>query len=303
MSKRVLLTGSNGLLGQNLITLLRNQKGISLLATSKSSDQYPDPAGYQYLSCDLSDPASVRMLVDRSQPDVIIHAGAWTQVDPCETDRNACYAVNVSGTAALIQACQPLSPHFIYVSTDFVFSGTEGPYRETDEPNPVNYYGYTKWQGEKLVQSLSSPWSIVRTILLYGITPSMSRSNLPLWVMESLKKGQSIRVVEDQFRMPTWVEDLAAGITAIIVHHKQGIYHLSGPEELSILSFAQRVARHFQLDETLISPISSRNLDQAGTRPPATGFVLDKAIQQLDYRPRTIEQGLALLEKRIESSK
>jgi len=294
--KKVLITGSNGLLGQNLIKILRGNPDYQLFALSRSPNVYPDQDGYTFIQLDLTEEAAVNKLAKDILPDVIVHAAAMTQVDPCELNPADCESINVDATRNIAKLAGRCGSHLVYISTDFVFSGENGPYREEDQVDPVSIYGESKLAGERITMKLSVPWSIVRTILVYGVTPAMSRSNLVLWVKNSLEAGKAIRVVNDQFRMPTLVDDLANGIGSIIKGQKEGIYHLSGDEYGSVYDFSLRIARFFSLDESLISPISSASLEQAGKRPPDTGFILDKAEKELNFKPTSFVNGLTVVQ-------
>jgi len=296
MKTRILLTGSNGLVGQTLLRKLAGFQDLDLMVTSLHENRYPYKEGYRFWACDLSDPQAVNSLITGFNPDCIIHTAAMTQVDPCETDPEACRKANVLATANLATAASNVGARFIYLSTDFVFDGRQGPYSEEDTPSPVSHYGTTKLEGERIVRESGVHWAIVRTILVYGLAPYMGRTNLVLWVRDALSRREPIRVVNDQFRMPTLVDDLATAVTEIMTRRAQGIYHVCGPEMLSVYEMAVRVARHFKLDEALISPVSSRTLNQTGMRPPSTGFVLEKARRDLNYRPHTLEEGLRHLE-------
>jgi len=299
--KKVLITGSNGLLGQNLIKKIRQDPDYELFALSFSPDKYPVQEGYTFFHLDIRDQKAVKRLGGTLSPDVIIHSAAMTQVDPCELDPAGCYDINVKGTDYMANLAQRSGAHFIYISSDFVFNGEDGPYSENDQPDPVSVYGKSKLDGEYLTRNLSVPWSIVRTILVYGVTPAMNRSNLVLRVKESLEAGKAIRVVDDQFRMPTLVDDLVDGIYAIMKGENVGVYHLSGKDYGSVYDFARRVARFFNLDEALITPIKSNELKQAGKRPPDTGFVLDKAMKDLNYKPNSFEEGLSVVQNLLHS--
>jgi len=294
--KKILISGSNGLLGQNLLNQLIPRNDCQILAVSKSPDVYPDQTGYSFMQIDLTQRQQVLEISESYCPDIVIHAAAMTQVDPCELNPDLCTKVNVEGTRNLADMSSACGAKFIYISTDFVFDGEGGPYKEEDELNPVSHYGWSKLEGEKITQRLSVPWAIVRTILVYGLTPAMSRSNLVLWVKDSLEQNQEIRVVEDQYRMPTLVNDLVWGIIRIIDLEKQGIYHLSGPDYRSILELAIEIADFFGLDTNLISPIHSKELNQPGKRPPHTGFVLHKARTELGYQPKKFNQGLSVVQ-------
>jgi len=289
---RILVTGSNGLIGQNLIKIFSLRTDIDLLAVSRNKNLYPSDWNYRFERLDLTVANDVNALVRDFKPTTIIHTAAMTHVDPCENDQKLCQLINVEATGRLADLAADLNAHFVFLSTDFVFSGERGPYSESDSPDPISVYGRSKLEAENLVQRLQIPWTIIRTILVYGVVPSMSRSNLVLWVKDALSRGESIKVVNDQFRMPTLVDDLAQGIVIACDRMATGIFHLSGPEMISIYDFAIKIARFFSLDESLISPVSSRTLNQPGVRPPATGFILDKAMKELNYHPSDLQQGL-----------
>ncbi len=299
---KILITGSNGLLGQNLLKQLIRRGDCQILAISKSPDVYPVKSGYQFVQLDITQRQDILAISEFFRPDVVIHAAAMTQVDPCELNPELCMQVNVEGTRNMADLATSCSAKFIFISTDFVFDGENGPYSENDDTCPVSQYGWSKLEAEKITQELTVPWAIVRTILVYGLTPAMSRSNLVLWVKNSLEQGQAIRVVEDQFRMPTLVDDLAWGIIRIMDLKRQGIYHLSGSEMASVLDLAVQTAQYFGLDTHLISAIHSNELNQPGKRPPATGFILDKAIKELNYQPKIFTQGLSVVQNLLEKS-
>jgi len=294
--KKILITGSNGLLGQNLLGQLIPREDCQVLAVSKSPDVYPEQSGYSFKQIDLTQRQKVLKISEFFCPDVVIHGAAMTQVDPCELNPDLCTSVNVEGTRNVADMSSKCGARFIYISTDFVFDGEGGPYKEDSDLKPVSHYGWTKLEGEKITQNMHVPWAIVRTILVYGLTPAMSRSNLVLWVKESLERNQPIRVVKDHFRMPTLVNDLVWGIIRIMDLEKQGIYHLSGPDLRSVLELAVETAQFFGLDTNLITPIHSIELNQPGKRPPETGFVLDKARKELGYRPKKFSQGLSVVQ-------
>ena len=298
----VLLTGANGFVGQTLVARMRYAPEFRLLATSASKSLQPDADPDAFKQMDITDPDQVQTVFAGFRPDIVIHCAAMTQADPCELNPELCDRVNIEGTRLVAKAAEACSAGFVYLSTDFVFDGLKGPYREEDTPNPVSTYGWSKLQGEFITQSLSVPWAIVRTILVYGLTPGMSRGNLVTWVHGSLLKQTPIRVVDDQFRMPTLVDDLADGIITLIQRKKWGIFHLSGPEMTSVYEFARTTARFFQLDEALITPIKSAELNQPGRRPVSTGFVLDKAMEELGFTPRSLIQGLGLVRNLLDDS-
>ena len=222
-----------------------------------------------------------------------------TNVDQCESDKEGCDKLNVSAVEYLIEACEKEQVHLIHLSTDFIFDGEDGPYREEAIANPLSYYGKSKWLAEKLLMKSNLTWSIARTVLVYGVAEEMSRSNIVLWAKGALEKGQPMNVIDDQFRTPTLAEDLADGCILIAEQSASGIYNISGKDMMSVLELVQRVGAFWNLDQSKLNVVSSSTLNQAAKRPPKTGFVLDKAINELGYNPRSFEAGLALVDEQI----
>jgi dTDP-4-dehydrorhamnose reductase len=298
---RILVTGSNGLLGQKLVAALRSDPEVKLIATSRGEDRTVGPGGYLYMPLDCTDEAAVHRAFDETHPDAVIHTAAMTNVDACELDPVACRLQNVTTVGHLVSASKSLDAHFIHLSTDFIFDGRNGPYSEEDRPDPLSIYGQSKWDAERIViDSGLRKWAIARTIIVYGIAKGLSRSNVVLWARSALEKGQPIKVVDDQWRMPTLAEDLADGCIRIAKRGATGIYNLSGPDGMSILELVQRVGRFFDLDTSTITRVDSDSLGQPAKRPPRTGFVLDKARRDLGYAPRGFEEGLAVLREQLE---
>lgn len=297
---KILITGSNGLLGQKLIAALRHDPEVELIATSRGSDRTTDSLGPRYRDMDITDRTAVDAVIDDVRPDVIIHTAAMTNVDACEQDPPACRLQNVDATQYLVDAAKRAGSHFIFLSTDFIFDGEHGPYREEDVPAPLSIYGQSKLDGERIVQEAGlQRWAIARTIIVYGIAPGLSRSNVVLWAKDALEKGTPIKVVDDQWRMPTLAEDLAGGCIRIAKRGATGIFHLSGPDGMSILELVQRVGAFFQLTTDPVSAVKSASLGQPAKRPPRTGFILDKARRELGYAPRSFEAGLAVLQRQL----
>jgi dTDP-4-dehydrorhamnose reductase len=296
---KILVTGSNGLLGQKLIQLLSKKDNVELLATSKGENRFKNKEGYQYQSLDITNRTEVLDVVDSFKPDAIINTAAMTNVDACESDKTLCWDLNVNAVKYFIEASEKVNSHLIHLSTDFVFDGEDGPYKEEDKPNPLSYYGESKYEAEKLLAASNIKWSIARTIIVYGIVDDMSRSNIVLWAKEALEKGNPLTIVDDQFRSPTLAEDLAMGCYLIAQKEAEGIFHLSGKDVMSIIDLVYKVADFYGLDKSIITPIKTASLNQAAKRPPKTGFVLDKSINDLGYNPVSFEEGLAELTKQF----
>jgi dTDP-4-dehydrorhamnose reductase len=296
---KILITGSNGLLGQKLVALLANKEGITLLATSKGANRISNTNGYQYQSLDITNENEVAAIFNAFKPDTVINTAAMTNVDSCESLQKECWELNVTAVEYLIKYAEQHQAHLIHLSTDFVFDGENGPYKETDQANPLSYYGKSKLAAEELVQQANTKWSIVRTIIVYGVAENMSRSNIVLWAKQALEKGDPLTIVDDQFRSPTLAEDLAMGCWLIAEKQATGIFHLSGKDLMSIIELVYRVADFYGYDKSKVQPIKSSSLNQAAKRPPKTGFILDKAINELGYNPCSFEEGLAIVDEQL----
>ena len=299
---KILITGSNGLLGQKLVYAMAGKPGWEVVATSKGENRIRLKEGYRYQTLDITSKQEVDSLISSERPDCIINTAAMTNVDACEKDRDGCNALNVDAVRYLIEACRPFNTHFIHVSTDFVFDGENGPYKETDAPNPLSYYAWSKLESEKLVESSGLDYALLRTIIIYGVVDDVQRSNLVLWTKSSLEQQKEINVITDQYRSPTLAEDLAQACILAMQQRAQGIYHICGPEEDldSIINLAFKVADFFGLDPSYIKPIDSASLNQPAKRPPRTGFILDKARRELGYAPHRFVEGLQILKGQLE---
>lgn len=301
--KTILTTGSNGLLGQKLTEKVLAEGRVKLVATSKGINRYPVKAGYEYAEMDILNLQQVREVIDKYQPDAIIHTAAMTNVDTAEADKQLCYQLNVVAVQNLLSLCEEKNIQLIHLSTDFVFDGEEGPYKEDDPVNPVSYYGESKVLAEEIIKKSTANWVVIRTILVYGITNDMSRSNIVLWAKGALAKGLPINVVNDQWRMPTLAEDLAEACLLAVEKKAKGIYHVSGKDYMSIADLVRKVADYWALDQSIISEVSSVGLNQTARRPMRTGFVLDKAINDFDYRPHSFEEGLKIVDEQMKIRK
>ena len=293
------------MLGQKLIcAMLDTYTEFRVVATSSGPNRLNRKEGYLYETLDISNRQAVQQIIEKYRPEAVINTAAITNVDACEQNKELCKTVNIDGVENLILALESLrvedyNPHLVHISTDFVFDGEAGPYREEDLPNPLSYYALSKYESEKLLMKSKLDWSILRTIIVYGLADNMARSNLVLWAKDSLEKKQNINVINDQYRAPTLAEDLAEACLAAIRNKAMGIYHVSGNETMSILELVNMVADYFGLDKSYIKPISSADLNQAAKRPPRTGFVLEKAMKFLDYHPHSFYEGLKVVSKQL----
>lgn len=299
--KTILITGSNGLTGQKIIYNLLKRKDVKCIATSKGENRTKEKNGYVYESMDITDATEINAVFDKYKPDVLINTAAMTNVDACEIHQEECRKMNVDAVEYLAAACKKHNTHFIHLSTDFVFDGMKGgPYAETDVPNPESFYSISKYDGELLLQKSGLKWTIIRTIIIYGVVDDNKRSNLVLWTKNSLEKKQKINVIIDQFRAPTLAEDLADACVQAALRGATGIYHVSGSETKSVLEWVNITADFFHLDKSCINPVTTASLNQPAKRPPVTGFIIDKAKRDLGFNPVSFEEGLQVVRTQLE---
>lgn len=289
----LLITGIHGLVGQYLIRVFQSWPG-KLVITGRGPCRIP--SGWLrdmiYEEMDITDPEAVKRIFDTYKPDAVIHSAAEAQPDACELDHKMADLINIEATGSLLNAAAASGAFFTFLSTDFIFSGTGGPYKEDDLPSPVNYYGLTKLRSEQLVQQYQFGWAIVRTVLVYGNTISGTRSNIISWVRGELEKGKAIRVVGDQVRTPTFAGDLVSALKKITEQRANGIWHISGKDILTPHDIAIMVAGRLGLDKTLITKVNASSFQQPAVRPLRTPFDISKARMQLEYEPMSFAEGM-----------
>ena len=296
---KVLITGSNGLLGQKLLHKLRVDKGINLVAISRGENRVSEKSGYIYFNLDITDNDEVERVIVEQMPDVVINTAAMTNVDMCEDKKDACDTLNVNAVQYLANACQQINAHLIHISTDFIFDGEDGPYTEEDKPNPLSYYGLSKLKSEQLLQDQMVKWTILRTIIIFGIGERLSKENIVLWAKGALEKGDSLNIIDDQFRAPTLAEDLADACILAAKKKAYGIFNASGKDIMSVYEMVERIRKYYGLDNTNLSRISTSTLNQKAKRPPRTGFILNKAKSVLGYNPHSFEECLSIIKGQL----
>ena len=286
---KILITGATGLVGGTLITTPELFKHFEVHTTYRSTRLDSNDIVSWHKVDFVKNSYSVSELVKRIQPDVIIHCAAESHVDRCAENLSYCTKLNVETTQELARQAHHLGSFLIHISSDFVFSGKNSPYTEMDSPDPVNDYGRTKLESEQAVLKFCPSAAIVRPVQVYGVVPTLSRGNLLTWVVSTLKKGERIRVVNDQFRMPTAATDLTLALIELAIRKHRGIFHISGGEVYSVYDFAISIATHYKLSTSFIQPISSQELGEKNPRPFDTTFTLKKAKYLLNYEPRPVE--------------
>jgi dTDP-4-dehydrorhamnose reductase len=274
--KTVLITGANGLLGQNCTKVFGAL--YRLFLTDIQEHPSSGVSGtIEYISADITDKNLTDKLLDKTAPDIIVHAAAMTDVDGCEVKPDLAEHINVTGTQNLIQGL-PASCRFVNISTDYIFDGENGPYSEEATPNPISVYGRTKLEAELLVKNQLINYQIIRTIVLYGAGNNL-RPFFTDWVLGKLSRKERIRVVDDQIGNATLASNLASLIKTVLENGVAGTYHASGSDILSRFEFARKIADWFGYDKTLISACKTEEINQKAPRPLNSGFILDKIKQ------------------------
>ncbi|MBU3011867.1 dTDP-4-dehydrorhamnose reductase [Polaribacter vadi] len=296
---KVIITGSNGLLGQSLLELLlQDKENYEVFGFSRGKNR-SGREDFTYVSIDITNKENLKNTIREIKPDFIINTAAMTQVDACENDKNACDLLNIIVVKWLAEVSLKIKAHLVHLSTDFIFDGKKGYYKETDTPNPLSYYGMSKLKSEEVLLDSNINYTILRTILVYGKVFDMSRSNIVLWVISMLKQGKEITIVDDQFRMPTYVDDLALACKISMDKKAKGIYHISSNKLLSVFEIAQQIAEVFNLDKSLIKPITTLTLNQTAPRPAKTGFDLSKTNKGLEFYPKSFKEDLHRFKEKL----
>jgi len=239
---------------------------------------------------DLLDPAGILDLVDRMRPDVVVHSAALTDVDRCERERELAYKMNVEGTRATAMAAEKAGSFLVYISTDYVFDGLAGMYREDDSPNPLSYYGYSKLLGEQFCRGC-----IARTCVIYGSRPASGKVNFALWLINSLRSGKEVRVVTDQFITPTLNTNLAEMVLEAADRRLCGVYNMAGATRLSRYDFAIELAKAFDLDRDLLRRSRMEDMKWPARRPKDSSLDTSKATGMLAYKPLAIKEAIKRL--------
>ena len=291
---RFLITGASGLLGSKVAekAILEGHEVYSGFNQHEARTGIP-------VKLNLTTQENITKVFNLSKPEIVVHAGAITNVDKCEENKQLAWNVNVDGTKRIVELSRENKAFLIYVSTDYVFSGKKGMYTETDETKPINHYGTTKLEGEKIVHNHMPEWCIARPSVIYGSVPAAGKINFALWVLDKLKKGEQIKIITDQCISPTFNTNLAEMIIEVAQRRLTGIYHLAGATPINRYDFACLLAETFNLDKKLVKPAKSEEMNWNAERPKNTSLNVDKASRTLNKKPLKIEAALNQLKKEL----
>ncbi len=295
IKKRILIFGVNGLLGQSLVKFFSQNNNSEVLGCSVEQNSFLD--NFEYQRCDITKRDEVKDIIYNFYPDVIINAAAFTNVDGSEKEKEIAWKVNVKGVEYLAETCRVMDTQLVHISTDYIFDGENGPYSESDTPNPLGYYGRTKLASENALKISGANCTILRTNVLYGVCKG--KADFVRWLIGQLKVNKSVKIVTDQINNPTFVRDLVQAISKAIEFKKTGIFNIGGREFISRYDFSLLIADFFGLKKNLIDPILTKELNQQANRPLKSGLIILKAETELGYKPHSIKESLALIKKEL----
>lgn len=285
---KLLVIGASGQVGGALMRLAPSDWEVTGTYSGK-----PKP---KLIHLDVSSRDEVFDLFEKARPDVAILSAAFTNVDLCETDRGKADAVNVKGPLNVCDACVKYASKMVYISTDYVFNGESGPYREEDVPNPTGYYAWTKLEGERIT-ALAAEYLVIRTTGVYSADPDSL--NFVMQVIKRAKSGEMMRVPNDQYGSPVLADSLAEGIISLLRLGKTGIYNVAGSDVLDRYSFALLIAKVFGLNRELIQPIDTPSLGQKAKRPLKAGLIIEKIEKETGVKMLGAMEGLNLVKERL----
>ena len=283
---KFLVTGSAGLVGQQVVKDLSKSNQV-FSCYNESKPEYGDS-----VKMDLKNYEMVSSILTEIKPDVVIHLGAMTGVDLCEKEKTSASEINTKATEIIAKECSKLNSFLVYVSTDYVFDGNFGMYKEDDVANPLGFYGKSKLEGEKAVQNFSTNWCIARTSTPFGLHPT--KKSFPMWVIENLQKQKQIDVLIDQFTSPTYIPNLSRMLIEISERRITGIIHAAGASKISRYQMASMVSDKLNLDGTLLKQISMNKMKWVAQRPKDSSLDVSRASSILNEKPQKIDQSLNL---------
>ncbi len=291
---KVFITGGSGLLGGKVAEIAEDNRGYEVYTGyCHTKPEFGEPVKF-----DLTRNKDLEVIY-KIKPEIIIHTAALTDVDACETDKKLAYEINAEGTRRIAEFANEFGAFLVYVSTDYVFSGDKGMYREEDEPNPINFYGRTKLLGEKYCNCIAC---IARPCVIYGARPASGKVNFALWLIDKLRLGEEVKIVTDQFITPTLNTNLARMLLEVTERELKGIFHLAGATRVSRYEFALRIANKFGLDKNLILPVRMREMKWIASRPKDSSLDTSKASRYLKEKPYDLDKALDVLKEEIGKS-
>ena len=285
---KLLITGASGLLGSRLAELAIRKNHEVYSAYSQHQPTYGTP-----IQLDISDKNHVEKAFKKIEPEVVVHTAALTDVDKCELEKELAWKINVEATNHIATASACMNSHLTYVSTDYVFDGEKGCYREEDQANPISHYGYTKLKGEELIKEHATKWCITRPSVLYGWLSH--KQNFATWLINNLNQKKEVKILKDQYISPTLNTNLAEMLLEIAERNMTGTLHTAGATRVSRHEFALKLAEVFNLNINLVKPAKMNEMPWRAKRPRDSSLNVSKALTLLNQKPLKLEQALKLM--------
>lgn len=284
---RVFIVGASGFIGSMLVKYFSKEHGVY-------GSFYSNPIeGYIHL--DMTDKKAVNEIITSLKPDVIIHPAANPNVEYCEEHPKETWQVNVEGSKNLIESARKIGAKFVFFSSDYIFDGTKGPYSEDDAPNPVNEYGKQKLAVEKLIKDFRENYLIIRITVVYGW--ERQGKNFVMGLIKNLNTGRIMKIPYDQIGSPTYVNNMVHVVKELVELDKTGVYHVAGSDLMDRYTFAKNVADIFELDESLLIPVTTDELGQKAKRPLKAGMIITKVQKNVPIHLMGVREGLEEMKK------
>jgi dTDP-4-dehydrorhamnose reductase len=288
----ILISGSNGFLAQHLCNFLnKNLKNCTIYGIIRDINKNSYLTNNQCFNANLKDKLAIERIIHQLQPNIIIHAAAMSKPDDCFVNTTACLENNVMATSFLVDAAKKINAKLIYISSDFIY-GDDGPHSEKSIPAPLNFYGESKWMAEKIVSISGLKNSIIRPVFVYGPSFGNMKPTFLHWVKRNLENNLTIKVVNDQFRTPTFVYDICYAISTIIVNNVEGDFGIAGEEILTPYELAVKTANYLQLNASLIIPVEANTFKEVVVRAKKGCLINTKAMQMLNFKPTNTTEGI-----------
>ncbi len=299
MNDSVLITGINGLLGQNIVQEFSPDHAVFGLDLTPSI--FEESANISVHQMDLNNSSALEAHINLIKPNKIIHTAAYTNVDRAEDEPDIAFAVNAKVPKSIAKVCRELDIPLIHISTDYVFNGESGPYLESDQRDARGKYAESKYLGEVAVLESGARAAVIRPNVMYGHGKNLASSFVE-WLLGELKNDRPVRIVNDQYNNPTYARRLAGVIRQILDHDAWDVWHFGSKEVVSRYTFALKIADTFGLPSALINAISTIELNQRAPRPMRSGLICTKLNKELKVSILSIDEELALLKEEMDAS-
>lgn len=294
--EKLLVIGASGLLGNKILHLGEDRyEAYGTYSAHK-------PKISNAFKLDVTEKNNVSKLLGDVKPDVVIDTHALSNVDYCELHPEEAWKINVEGTKNVAESCKINGCKYVFISTDYVYDGYKTTtYSEKDKPHPINYYGKTKLIAERVIEALDMDYIIARTAVLFGISDSFGKIPFPSWVIQQLKLNNKIKVVIDQYSNPTLIDNLAELLLSLYEKDCSGTFNVSGRDNISRFEFSKMLAKEFGLNEKIIEPITTAELNQPAKRPQKVALNVSKAEKATGIKALRLEEAIQTFKNQYES--